>query len=1012
MRILYKKRMGRAFIYLFSYLLWNMFFHSVSGMTGEHIVTRITDEAGLPQNSIKGIAPDNLGFIWILTESGAVRYDGKRFKATESLNSTLQSKRMFSFHAGTKESGILWAQTSTEQMVCLRNGKAIAQGWTARDFLKKTFIGGKATFSRGLPTRYKELDTREVILGEVGGNSFLLKKDTLSYYPANSSLALVSIPYPSYRIENTFYHDKKLYHLKDVRKADLIESDGDISECSIKGDLMDEAPDADFKLFYNSGTKETFIYCRRSLYLLEPVNGELSSTRILYDFSFEENGIVIAHYQKDNDQLFLGSASKGLFIIQNKRFSTKQTSNGADNEVYYLQTILPDGSILADEGNVFHLDGEHSKLDLLSRIKEHGRLIGPNGQLWVLTEDSLLMLTSNGKKLLSSRANPEKGRVIYQDATGNIWFGSLDGTLYQWDLKSSRFVAKGELEHEITWIEQANDDNLWLGSSDGLFLVERNGTVIRHEGLAGRYIRCLYKDQDKRLWICTFQHGLFLLSKQKFTHFPLDKHHYIATAHCILEDKKGYLWISTNKGLFQADKEQLLAYAENSANIPDYFYYDKRAGFATNEFNGGCQPCALQLPNGLFSFPSLDGLIWFDPETIQPRYPQGPVIIDEISLDGAPIPITERVSLPRYFSRLDITLSTPFFGSQEDVKLEYIIDKEHEETAQWLSFSTDENSISINNLPFGEHLIQVRLKSGESSHEFIYTSLKLYVEPAFHETWLFKAMLFLVGLGIIWFGFFMKSKFVMKQNQTLKQLVSERSYELRKQSELQKRLSASITHDVKAPLNYVVLTLQGIYKQLKLEKNHLSDDVENIYDVTKQITQYCNKISQFYKATFTDKEIELHEANLHHIVDEQIKVFKHLASQRNTTIINSVPCDLNIRTHADILAIILHNLLDNATKHTRNGIIAIHAGVSKQGKLYITIKDDGVGISPRELQHFNEKDTLEPGADPFSQGLGITLVKDWIRMLGGKVYIHSTLGKGTIVTLTFSAQAMHLKSVQ
>jgi len=997
-------------IRLLSLLLWNLFLHSaVLGQTNDYLVNQFTDEAGLPQNSIKGIAPDNLGFIWILTESGAVRYDGKHFKATDDLNNTLVSKRMFSFHAGTKESGILWAQTSTEQMVCLRNGKAAAYGWTAQDFLRKSFMGGKATFSRGLPTRYKELGTSDLILGEISGNSFLLKKDTLCYYPPNSTLALVSIPYPSYNIENIFYQDNRLYHIKNLHKADLIESDGNILECLLKGDLMNEPVHAEFKLFYNSGTEEAFIYCRRSLYLLESIDGALSSTRILRDFSFEDNGIVIVHYNKDTRQIYLGSASKGLFIIKNKRFSVKQTIKGSDNEVYYLQTILPNGSVLADEGNAFTLNGKHSKLNLLSTMKEHARIFGPNGQLWTLTEDSLFMLNLNGNKLISKQANPERGRVLYKNNAGKIWFGSLDGTLYHWDAAKARFVAKGELEHEITWIEQANGNNLWVGSSNGLFLV-KGGVTIHHQGLVGRYIRCLFKDKEDRLWICTFQHGLFLLKNDNFTHFPLDKHQYIATAHCILEDKKNHLWISTNKGLFQVSKKQLLAYADDSVNIPDYFYYDKTAGFATNEFNGGCQPCAIKLPNGFFSFPSLDGLIWFDPESISPQYPQGPIVIDEIKLDGAPIAVKEQVSLPRYFSRLDITISTPFFGSQEDVKLEYIIDKELEKAARWLPFSGDENSISINNLVFGEHTIQVRLKSGEKSDQFIYTSFRLYVEPAFYETWLFKGMLIIAVLGIIWFGFFMKSKFVMKQNQMLKLMVSERSYELRKQSELQKRLSASITHDVKAPLNYVVLALQGLYRQFKVEKNSLSDEVKNIYDVTKQIAQYSNKISQFYKATFNDKEIELHEANLHDIVSEQIKTFKHLASLRDTAIVNGVPFDLTIRTHADILAIILHNLLDNATKNTRNGAIVINAGLSKHGKLYITIKDNGVGISPRELRHFNEKETIEPSADTINQGLGITLVKDWIRILGGRVYINSTLGKGTIVTLTFSVSAMPLES--
>src|SRR5690606_40213251 len=97
----------------------------------------------------------------------------------------------------------------------------------------------------------------------------------------------------------------------------------------------------------------------------------------------------------------------------------------------------------------------------------------------------------------------------------------------------------------------------------------------------------------------------------KVTSFPLDKNKYLATSHCIVEDQRGYFWITTNKGLFQVKKEKLYAYADGKTENVYYQYYDKSYGLLSSEFNGGCYPCGIKLHNKI-DFPSYSELVSFN----------------------------------------------------------------------------------------------------------------------------------------------------------------------------------------------------------------------------------------------------------------------------------------------------------------------------------------------------------------------------------------------------------------
>src|SRR5690606_18395143 len=141
--------------------------------------------------------------------------------------------------------------------------------------------------------------------------------------------------------------------------------------------------------------------------------GDLSSTKILTDFSFEKHRIIVAYYMQDKQLILLGSATKGLFAVKRKLFNTVTPPQGPGQDTYHTQTLLADGLVLTDKGKAFDLSGAFQLKEELSPIKgPYNHVGGPNGQLWVLQADTILIYNAEITQLARRLPNPTKAKLI------------------------------------------------------------------------------------------------------------------------------------------------------------------------------------------------------------------------------------------------------------------------------------------------------------------------------------------------------------------------------------------------------------------------------------------------------------------------------------------------------------------------------------------------------------------------------------------------------------------------
>ena len=106
---------------------------------------------------------------------------------------------------------------------------------------------------------------------------------------------------------------------------------------------------------------------------------------------------------------------------------------------------------------------------------------------------------------------------------------------------------------------------------------------------------------------------------------------------------------------------------------------------------------------------------------------------------------------------------------------------------------------------------------------------------------------------------------------------------------------------------------------------------------------------------------------------------------------------------ADLLALAIHNLLDNAMKYTQPGD-SVHLQASAEQELTLQVSDTGAGIAPSALPHIWEELFRAPQVEPApGSGVGLALVKAIVERHGGSVTVESEVGQGTAFSLRIPA---------
>ena len=245
-------------------------------------------------------------------------------------------------------------------------------------------------------------------------------------------------------------------------------------------------------------------------------------------------------------------------------------------------------------------------------------------------------------------------------------------------------------------------------------------------------------------------------------------------------------------------------------------------------------------------------------------------------------------------------------------------------------------------------------------------------------------------------------KNVLKKLNSLSYKLKENELERKKIDKMRDEWIANISHDIKTPLS----SIKGYAEFLEQDYDFSSEDIKSYAGI-------INNKSDYIKELVDDLNLSMKLKNNESILKKEKVNIASLVKNSVIDILNDSKyseVDIKFECSEDKILIdidkvliqrVLNNLIYNALVHNDKNI-SIVVSVYKKDKIYISISDNGKGISEKDLENIFDRyyRGTNTGEAHKGSGLGMSIAKEIVNAHNGDITINSILGKGTDINIT------------
>lgn len=475
-----------------------------------HRISHFGVENGLSNNYVVSLTQDRKGYIWIATESGLNRFDGQQFIVYNKSNSGLSSNELNAVLADPAEDKV-WIGTQRDGLCCFDYSTESITNLKAED--------GNKLVSNDIPYLAPASDGGIWITHyHMGIQHYDPRKQTFTNYNWNN---VKGLPRRYWTARDDGQGNLYVGHVLDG--LSII----DMKKMTLRNfhhdpDNPNSIPGDEVYSICIDHNKNVWIGTNKGIALFNPDTQQFT---------------VFRHKKDDDDSLLPGTV-----------MDIKQMKNG---EIWFA-TSMGDISILNMQSNTF-TDARNIRFRNITVTNDEYGLTGP----YV--------------------------RRLLQDSYGNIWIGNYRDGLDFISYEPSKFNTlrytvekQGQIRYKQVWgLCIDHNGHLWMGGESELALYKKGEKVqvIPLPTSASHphaFVRALHEDSRKRIWIGTYEAGLFYYEPEKksFTRISGNETQ-PSDIRCFYEDTDGKLWIGCRNGIYSYLNDKLTFEEELTSQLDD-----------------------------------------------------------------------------------------------------------------------------------------------------------------------------------------------------------------------------------------------------------------------------------------------------------------------------------------------------------------------------------------------------------------------------------------------------------
>jgi len=654
---------------------------------------------------------------------------------------------------------------------------------------------------------------------------------------------------------------------------------------------------------------------------------------------------------------------------------------------------------------------------------------GENGLLHITKECCVWYNTANSKYKL----NNNSVRAIYKDRSKQIWIAT-DGGIARLDAKTMQFVycKVGNKQNNTNWTYG------------------------------------IYEDTAHRMWIATYMSGLLVvdknvLEKSNLTPYPLKQENVfrpneIKSVYQISTDPRGDIWANTNKGLVcispkDSKFEQTNIYLDNficdggviwysdQGAIYKYDIRSKRKSKIPYQISYGSVNSLVSTPsrvwissvdgisyinkktlnvypcdmidkhykcamydgaNKRILFGGEDGLATLNIEKFDKNYRKNAAVISAMYCDTVLIPIGTNtlrnvIEVPS-FRDISIELASYAYPSQGEVfYYKWGHDKE------WRKIKTGNNLLEYPIMPSGRNVLEISLSDPKFDKSAVISIYEFSVPyPWYLSSWAWMAyvVLFISGCFLV---FKMQKR---RNEKVFERKAKEKTLELTK---MKMDFFVNVSHELKTPLSLIIAPLGKLLSECTNSK--MRDTLHGIHRNALKLNELIYKIIDDKQTEYeTENSVLRSHVEFVTLIKNCVANFQPIIAEKSIAVEFTHHME-ELWLNVDVIKMetVFTNLLSNAIKHVANnlGMVKIEL-LLKDDNVMVMVKDNGCGISATELplvfiKHYQGKMEKK---DNHGTGIGLFLVKKYIELHQGKVFVENDKGAVFTVVLPLSVNGI------